>query len=208
VSVIFVMCSKAEASGPGGGAAGALHQAPLSQRGIRFARRLAKAMALSDEDALVAGPMLRALQTAELWAGDSGCARFVHPLAGPRPYPLRFKLPPQAWDPPLEPKRMAAEFPAFLLPAGLPEHLWLQGIASMPGPLLAQHAATMLGWCRSLEKRRVFIVTDEGTISSYRQLFASSIREVSDMPEAMLEAGTGTFWALAGESDRSSPSAR
>ncbi|CAG7642340.1 histidine phosphatase family protein [Paenibacillus allorhizosphaerae] len=157
----------------GGGSRLHAQDPPLTDKGKREAVRLSRLEPLSESDAIVAGPVLYLLQTADLWSKGTGCSRFVHPLAGPRQHPFRydFRTPPCEW--PMESERITTGFPEFLPPAHLPEHLWLQGIHTLPGILFAQHAERFLAWCRNLEKSRVFIVTAEGTLQAYRAHLAA-----------------------------------
>ncbi len=146
----------------------------LTERGRTDALRLRSLKPLSDADAVIAGPTLRMLQTAELWCEGTPVARFVHPLAGPRQYPFRYDFHTMPCDMPLEPGRLAGRFPKWQLPADLPEYLWLQGIHTLPGLLFAQQADRFLAWCRNLGKERVYIVTEAGTSRAYQAHLAEA----------------------------------
>ncbi|WP_426454941.1 histidine phosphatase family protein [Paenibacillus sp. S-38] len=139
----------------------------LSEAGRREAQRLRQRFRLSSADAVLAGPTVRMLETAQLWTAGSDCVRMVHPLAGPRQHPVRYDFRTPPCDEPLEPSRIRAEYADWLMPPELPEHLWLQGIHTLPGLLFAQQADRFLQWCRQLGKQRVFIVTDAGTTDAY-----------------------------------------
>ncbi|TVY11486.1 histidine phosphatase family protein [Paenibacillus cremeus] len=146
-----------------------LRDPSLTERGRRAAAMLRKSEPLTESDALITGPTNFMLQTAQIWSQGTDCARFVHPLAGPRQFPFRYDFQTPPCDMPMEPERIMANFPELLLAGGLPEHLWLQGIDTLPGMLFSQLVERFLLWCRSLEKNRVFIVTGEGTLKAYRE---------------------------------------
>ncbi|CAG7612553.1 hypothetical protein PAESOLCIP111_01545 [Paenibacillus solanacearum] len=173
MEIIFVRHGEAMHQLDGGNGLCA-HDPPLTDKGRRAAIRLSRLEPLGESDALVAGPVLYLLQTADLWARGTGCSRFVHPLAGPRQHPFRYDFRTPPCQRPMELERIAGRFPEFLLPAHLPEHLWLQGIHTLPGILFAQQAERFLTWCRGLEKSRVFIVTAESTLQAYRAHVSAS----------------------------------
>ncbi|MCZ8520658.1 MULTISPECIES: histidine phosphatase family protein [Paenibacillus] len=139
----------------------------LTEAGRREAERLRLRFRLSAADAVLAGPTLRMLETAQLWTLGSECTRMAHPLVGPRQHPVCYDFRTHPCDLPLEQGRLRADFPDWEMPADLPEHLWLQGIHTLPGLLFAQQADRFLQWCRQLQKERVFIVTDAGTTDAY-----------------------------------------
>ncbi|WP_246063100.1 histidine phosphatase family protein [Paenibacillus ehimensis] len=146
----------------------------LTEKGRMDALRLRSLKPLSDTDAVIAGPTMRMLQTAELWCEGTSAARFAHPLAGPRQYPFRYDFHTMPCDMPLEPGRLAGLFPKWQMPADLPEYLWLQGIHTLPGLLFAQQADRFLAWCRALGKERVYVVTEAGTSRAYQAHLASA----------------------------------
>ncbi|SDD43606.1 Histidine phosphatase superfamily (branch 1) [Paenibacillus sp. UNCCL117] len=160
MKIAIVICPEARhAQDPG---RRSLQGPGLTPRGRKQAAELAERMPLEDSDAIVAGPFLRMLQASRLWAGNSGASRFVHPLAGTRQYPFRFDLAMQPHERPLELAEVVGQFGEWLPVPGLPEHLWFQGVHTMPPLLFAQQAARFVSWCRTLQKSRVVIVTDEG----------------------------------------------
>jgi len=144
----------------------------LTPRGRKQALQLAERMPLDDSDAIVTGPFLRMLQAGRLWAGGSGASRFVHPLAGTRQNPFRFDFAMKQHERPMELAEVTGQFPEWLPAPGLPEHLWLQGVHTMPPLLFAQQAARFVDWCRALQKSRVVIVTDEGMRDTLAEVFA------------------------------------
>ncbi|UUZ94301.1 hypothetical protein LJK87_06850 [Paenibacillus sp. P25] len=148
----------------------AVGRSRFNGEGEEAALRLRTGSPLSSEDAVVAGPALRSLQTARLWCEGTACARFVHPLAGPRQHPFVYDFRTPPCDRPMEPEHILAKFSEMLLAEGLPEPLWSQGIHTSPSPLFTQHAERFLAWCGNLDQARVFVVTDPGTVRAYQSL--------------------------------------
>lgn len=162
----------------------------LTQGGLQHAEELRKQYPLTQEDALVAGPTLRTLQTARIWSQGVDCARFIHPLAGPRQHPFRYDFHTLPCDLSLEQGRLSEEFGDFLPAAELPAYLWLQGIHTLPGLLFEQQAARFLAWCRHLGKARVWVVTHARTTAAYRELLHF---DASSEEEGALAAATDHF---------------
>jgi broad specificity phosphatase PhoE len=142
----------------------------LTEKGVRHAEELRQQFPLTTEDAIVAGPTLRTLQTARIWSQGTDCARFVHPLAGPRQHPFRYDFQTLPCDYSLDHGRQSAEYSEFLPAADLPAYLWLQGIHTLPGLLFAQQADRFLAWCGQLGKTRVWVVTHARTTMAYQEL--------------------------------------
>ncbi|WP_281886639.1 histidine phosphatase family protein [Paenibacillus sp. YYML68] len=151
----------------------------LTEQGRLAALQWRSRIPLTDEDAIIAGPMLSMVQTGELWSGASGCARFIHPLAGPRlhPHSPSFEhLESHEQDRVIEPDCLQAAFPDWLYPPDLPEYLWVQGIHALPTFLFEQQAKRFLDWCAQLGRPRVVIVTAPGTRIALRGLLQQQMK--------------------------------
>ncbi|MDF2961205.1 MAG: histidine phosphatase family protein [Paenibacillus sp.] len=139
----------------------------LTELGKEEAVQLRMTLPLTEEDAVIASPTRRALQTAQLWCAGTNAARFIHPAIGPRQFPNRYDFTTMPCDTTLEPPRLTELFSDFLLPGDVPAYLWLQGINTVPDLLFEKWADQFLAWCKRLDKKKVYMVSHDGTIASY-----------------------------------------
>ncbi|GIN85787.1 hypothetical protein J6TS2_21730 [Heyndrickxia sporothermodurans] len=65
-----------------------LSDPPLTDVGSQQARKLKEIFPVSDDDVFIISSLRRILQTAEFWAGQKDCKKIVHPLVGPKMFPL------------------------------------------------------------------------------------------------------------------------
>lgn len=141
----------------------------LTETGIGQAAKLKETFPLTSADAVIASPTRRTLQTASIWSEDVPCVKIVHPLVGPRMFPL---LPPEfalPCDRSLSGETIRREFPHFEHAAHLAEHVWQYGINALPDHSFHALANEFVRWCQSLNKPRLYVVTHDGTIASYRR---------------------------------------
>ncbi|MFH5184869.1 histidine phosphatase family protein [Paenibacillus sp. TAB 01] len=141
----------------------------LTRLGIRQAERLRTALPLTEQDAVIVSPTERTLQTAQIWCKGTDALRFVHPLIGPRQFPLQYDFQTFRCDRTLELNQLREQYSQFLPAPEVPEYIWLQGINTVPALLFNTWSTAFLSWCERLEKRRVYMVSHHGTISSYLQ---------------------------------------
>ncbi|UOQ42603.1 hypothetical protein MUN89_11495 [Halobacillus salinarum] len=59
---------------------------------------------------------------------------------------------------------------------------WQRGINQVKETLFQQAAHELLNWCSKMLLRRVFIVTHDGTITSYRQIIENKTYARDDFP--------------------------
>jgi len=120
---------------------------------------LRTALPLTSDDALIVSPTLRTLQTASIWSGSIDCCKVVHPLVAPRIFPARVAATTLPCDELRSLEKLRDEFPSFDPASNLPSSLWSTGINVIS----------------DLQRERIYIVTHDGTITSYRQ-------KISDQP--------------------------
>lgn len=166
MELIFVMHGQAEHTGKVP-ANYEMDSPGLTRFGLRQAKRLRQALPVTEKDAVIASPTLRTLQTAQVWCEGTDALRFVHPLVSPRQYPPRYDFRSYRCDQPLEPQQIAERFSQFMLAPDVPDYVWLQGIDTVPEFLFGKWSAGFISWCERLEKHKIYIVSHEGTISSY-----------------------------------------
>lgn len=143
----------------------------LTRQGVTQAKILKAQIPLTLDDVLIVSPTVRTIQTASIWSEDTECLRVVHPLVGPRMFPLRTGATTLACDVTLNRKSMQNEFPAFGYPSNISSYLWSSGINILPQEAFDLLADEFISYCRSFKRNRVIIVTHDGTITSYRQKY-------------------------------------
>lgn len=143
----------------------------LTKLGRSQAKILKDTIPLTPADILIVSPTLRTLQTAYIWSEGIECSQMVHPSVGPRIFPHRTDAKTLACDVILDQKTIQNDFPAFSYPSGLSSHIGLIGINLLPQDDFDLLADEFISYCRSFKRNRVFIVTHDGTITSYRQKY-------------------------------------
>lgn len=146
-----------------------LRHPSLTRKGRSQAELLRSRLPLSSADVLLVSPTLRTLQTALIWSGNVKCVRMVHPFVAPRIFPARLFSTTLACDELLDLVRIQNEFPSFVTALDISSPSWTTGInilAEVEFNLLAEE---FISFCRSFNRERIYIVTHDGTITSYRQ---------------------------------------
>lgn len=146
-----------------------LSQPSLTIQGRIQANTLRSTLPLTSEDVLIVSPTLRTLQTALIWSENLECNKLVHPLVAPRIFPARLAAKTLPCDELLDPESLQTEFPTFVPAANIASSLWSTGINILAEDEFNLLAEEFIGFCRSLRCERIYIVTHDGTITSYRQ---------------------------------------
>lgn len=144
---------------------------PLTKQGMSQAKTLKATIPLTPEDIIIVSPTVRTLQTASIWSEDTECLRMVHPSVGPRLFPLRTDAKTLACDVTLDRKTIQDKFPIFSYPSNLSSYLWLTDINILSQDDFDVLAEEFIGFCRSFKRDKIYIVTHDGTITSYRQKY-------------------------------------
>lgn len=152
-----------------------LRNPSLTSKGIDQAEKLKSTLPLTAEDVLLVSPTLRTLQTASIWSRNVDCIKVIHPLAAPRIFPARVDAVTSPCDELLHTKTMQEEFPAFHFARNLDSVLWKTGINVLPEYEFSQMAEDFIVFCRSFQRQRIYVVTHDGTITSYRQLISGQL---------------------------------
>lgn len=156
----------------------------LTEDGIEQAKLLRNQFPLSEDDVLMISPIRRTLQTALLWSEGVKCQRIVTPLVSPRIFPQK-----QEWtstlpcDVILTKDKIQNEFTDFHLVEDLSLELWKNGINTMPEKEFNSIAEMFLKRCRKLGKEKIYIVSHDGTITSYRQFITGNKLSRVDFPK-------------------------
>lgn len=151
-----------------------LHSADpsLTKTGEMQAKSLLDDFPLTPKDTVIASPTRRTLQTAQYWMDDIKCRKIVHSSVSPRMFPLREDAKTLPCDCILAKEKITREFPDFKIADGLDGALWEEGINTLPAAEFHRLGMQFLDWCKTLGSERVYIVSHDGTITSYRELIS------------------------------------
>ncbi|WP_231572613.1 histidine phosphatase family protein [Halobacillus sp. BBL2006] len=155
---------------------------PLTDKGQKQARNLRKELPLTEEDLLVSSPVRRALQTASIWSEGVDCLKVVSPFVGPRMFPQNPEWETLPCDELMDKEKVATAFQEFRIHHGTLETLWKRGINQKPKGEFELLASELIEWCKEQGKKEVYIVSHDGTITSYRQLLEQKTFSRSDFP--------------------------
>ncbi|CAM3984219.1 histidine phosphatase family protein [Mesobacillus zeae] len=155
----------------------------LTKDGVSQAKSLQTQFTLAESDIVIVSPIRRTLQTAYIWSNDINCKKIVSPLVSPRMFPQNPKWKTLPCDRILNKKVIKGAYPTFTIDEGLPEELWSSGINTMPEQEFNVLAESFLEWCRSQSVERIYVVSHDGTITSYRQFISGKRLTRKDFPK-------------------------
>jgi hypothetical protein len=75
------------------------------------------------------------------------------------------------------------EFPDFYIDEDLSIDLWTKGINTLPEQKFKTLAGRFLKWCKQQSNKRIYIVSHDGTITSYRQFITGKKLTRDDFPK-------------------------
>ncbi|MCA0972533.1 phosphoglycerate mutase family protein [Halobacillus litoralis] len=155
----------------------------LTERGKEQARALQDDFTLTEDDLIVVSPVRRTLQTADIWSRPFPCKKVVHPLVSPRMFPQKEGAPTLPCDRMLDRETIQSDFPAFQIAEPVPESLWNEGINTMEEESFRRWAEEWLKWCEAQHPDRLYVVSHDGTITSYRQYMSGKSLTRNDFPK-------------------------
>jgi broad specificity phosphatase PhoE len=141
----------------------------LTKEGVSQAKSLQTQITLTERDIIVISPVKRTLQTAYIWSQDISCRKIVSPLISPRMFPQKPDWNTLPCDRILNKEVIKEDFPTFTIEEGLSEELWTSGINTMAEQEFNVLAQSFLEWCRNQSVEHIYVVSHDGTITSYRQ---------------------------------------
>ena len=127
-------------------------------------------MPLATQDIVFISPLVRTLETAMLWTDEVDCQKIVTPYVSPRMFPLLTNKQTLPCDLMMEKEKILDIFPVFELDDNPPASLWENGFNTVIDSEFTRQAEEFLANCRHLKKEKIYIVSHDGTITSYRQL--------------------------------------
>ncbi|GAE36446.1 histidine phosphatase family protein [Halalkalibacter akibai] len=155
----------------------------LTDKGINQAKLLRTQFSLSKEDILVISPLRRALLTAHYWSKGINCKKTVNPLVSPRIFPQVSEGRTLPCDRLLDRQKISVDFPNIQIEEKLPEEFWANGINILPQEDFNYLAKQFLEWCKQQETPKIYIISHDGTITSYRQFITGDKLTRDDFPK-------------------------
>ncbi|MDN8592638.1 histidine phosphatase family protein [Paenibacillus sp. 11B] len=136
----------------------------LTEQGKRQATELRKQIKILSEDVVLVSPTKRTIETALLLT--SGDKLTVCPLVGPRMFPQNPEFPVLRCDQIYSKDELNAQYTGLRI-LDYELDCWVDGINRMEEHQFAVYAGRLVQWCRE-HGERTFIISHDGTITSYR----------------------------------------
>ncbi|MDP5274145.1 histidine phosphatase family protein [Chengkuizengella axinellae] len=147
--------------------------ANITDKGRVQAKALFETYPLNQQDLIIVSPTRRTIQTALYWSKTIECEIIVHPAVGPRMFPMLPASRAFPCDQLLSKEKIEVDFPQVSI-YQVNSITWEQGINTLSEEEFTAIAEDFMEWCIELNKSRLFIVSHDGTITSYRQFLGES----------------------------------
>ncbi|TFB13464.1 histidine phosphatase family protein [Filobacillus milosensis] len=155
----------------------------LTNEGKLQAMSLRNQFPLSQNDVVIISPLRRTLQTAHIWSEGINCRKIVSPFVSPRMFPQTPQSTTLPCDELLTKEKIKNVFNDFCIDGELPDEYWLSGINKTHEQEFSKIASRYLTWCKSTGKKRIYIVSHDGTITSYNQFITGRKLSRKDFPK-------------------------
>lgn len=155
----------------------------LTEEGVIQAKHLKKHFPLSRTDVIIVSPTRRTLQTTQIWSEGIKCRKIVSPLLSPRMFPQNSEWQTLPCDEILTKEIIKDDFNDFYLEEERSNQWWINGINKLPEKEFKVIAEGFLEWCKHIGNKRIYIVSHDGTITSYRQLITGRKLSRNDFPK-------------------------
>ncbi|WP_051318279.1 GNAT family N-acetyltransferase [Cohnella thermotolerans] len=143
----------------------------LTAEGRRQVSLLRGLFAFSDRELLIISPTVRTIETANLLTeGIERPRKFITPLVGPRIFPYKPEWKTFVCDEHLMLEEVAAYDSSFIALDTANGGLWTEGINETEESRFEQRGRSFIRRLGTQRANRAFIVTHDGTITSYRKL--------------------------------------
>ncbi|WP_068985501.1 phosphoglycerate mutase family protein [Lysinibacillus xylanilyticus] len=154
----------------------------LTPKGEKQAKLLRNQFPLTNDDIIIISPTRRTLRTAFIWSENIDCRKIVSPFVSPRLFPLLHDKSTLPCDKILDLEIIQKDFPTFEIDINVPLDLWSDGINVMPENKFIKIAEEFIIKCKLLQKEKIYIVSHDGTMTSYRQLISGHNLSRKDFP--------------------------
>jgi phosphohistidine phosphatase SixA len=145
----------------------------LTEKGIDQSSRLIDRFPITADDIIIASPTRRTIQTALHWDQKRKSQMIIHNAVGPRMFPLLPASRALPCDTPLPKEDIQSQYIHIpIMESNLTS--WNIGINAIEESLFEQMANEFIDWCRKQNKQKIYIVSHDGTISSYRKFLGEA----------------------------------
>jgi broad specificity phosphatase PhoE len=155
----------------------------LTIKGVEQAKLLRNQIPLTDKDIIIISPIRRTLETAYIWSESIDCRKIVSPLVSPRMFPILSDRNTLPCDKIIDLEIIKNDFPTFEIDMKVPLKFWSDGINVLPESEFTKFAEEFISDCKVLKKEKIYIVSHDGTITSYRQLISGQSLTRKDFPQ-------------------------
>ena len=144
----------------------------LTAKGMEQAKLLRNQLPLNNNDIIFISPIRRTLETAYIWSENIDCRKIVSPLVSPRIFPIRSNCCTLPCDKIIDLEAILDFYPTFEIDCKAPPNTWTEGINTLPENQFTKLAEEFIVNCKQLQKEKIYIVSHDGTITSYRQMIS------------------------------------
>jgi hypothetical protein len=145
----------------------------LTAKGIDQSSRLIDRFPITADDIIIVSPTRRTIQTALHWDHERKSQFIIHNAVGPRMFPLLPASRALPCDTPLPKEDIQSQFiHTPIIESNLTS--WNLGINAIEESLFKQMANEFIYWCRKQNKQKIYIVSHDGTITSYRKFLGET----------------------------------
>ena len=155
----------------------------LTKEGKEQAYLLRDSFPLDSDDTVIISPTQRTLETAQIWMGTAKVNTIVSPVVSPRMFPQKQEWRTLTCDLMMNRENIEKVFPTFTLDHHCPDELWKEGINTLPEKEFKSIGEAFLNWCKKEGKGNMYVVSHDGTITSYRQLTSERLLTRDDFPK-------------------------
>ncbi|MEK4760009.1 histidine phosphatase family protein [Viridibacillus sp. FSL E2-0187] len=155
----------------------------LTSTGKEQALLLRNQFPLTDEDVIIISPISRTLETVFIWSENNNCRKIVSPLVAPRIFPIHSSMNTLPCDKIIDLEIIEQDYPTFEIDSKASIELWSDGINTLTEHQFTNLAEKFIGDCKKLHKEKIYIVSHDGTITSYRQMLSGQKLTRNDFPK-------------------------
>ncbi|TCP28742.1 broad specificity phosphatase PhoE [Scopulibacillus darangshiensis] len=155
----------------------------LTAEGAEQARLLRYQKPLTNKDIIMISPIRRTLQTASIWSENINCRKIVNPLVSPRVFPIHKESDTLPCDKIMDLEVIKNDFPTYEIEMNLPLNLWTEGINVLSESEFLILAKEFISYCKQFQKEKIYLVSHDGTITSYRQMLSGKKLTREDFPK-------------------------
>lgn len=155
----------------------------LTNIGVNQAKLLRNQFPLSNKDIIIISPIRRTLETAFIWSENIKCRKIVSPLVSPRMFPIRPGSKTLPCDKIIDLEIIKSDFPTVEIDMTFPLDIWLDGINILPESKFINLAEEFIANCKKFNNEKIYVVSHDGTITSYRQMISGQSLTRKDFPQ-------------------------